>query len=70
MDQERWANEQKAWERAGNKGRMPERLIQEHELPEIYQIEPDLGNNDEEVDEGPRKRKVIHYDDVGIVINS
>lgn len=35
MDKDRKAGEEAAWAAAGNTGKMPERLIQEYELPEV-----------------------------------
>ncbi|KAK4047865.1 ATP-dependent DNA helicase Snf21 [Microbotryomycetes sp. JL221] len=65
MDRDRRAAEEAAWYRAGNLGKMPERLIQEHELPEVYRIDHPKFEREDSVAEGSRRSRaaVVHYDD-------
>ncbi|KAL9940421.1 hypothetical protein V8E36_001126 [Tilletia maclaganii] len=65
MDREREAKEAADWKAAGKKGKPPARLIQEHELPSVYQGDVDTKNIKKVEEELPnvRKRTVINYDD-------
>ncbi|KAM0790771.1 hypothetical protein ACM66B_004621 [Microbotryomycetes sp. NB124-2] len=65
MDKDRRAAEEAAWVQAGNPGKMPERLIQEHELPEVYRIDHPKFVREESVTEGSRRSRnvTVHYDD-------
>lgn len=66
IDEERENNEAAIWKAAGGKGPKPPRLIQEKELPSLYQQDFDaVGAFVEETEEEPvhRKRGIVHYDD-------
>jgi len=65
MDQARRDGEERAWEAAGNTGKLPERLIQEHELPEVYRIDHEIETAaDAVLKEGERRaRTAVTYDD-------
>ncbi|KAE8225793.1 hypothetical protein CF319_g1523 [Tilletia indica] len=65
MDKEREAKEQAEWKAAGNKGKPPPRLIQETELPTVYQGDIDAKNMSKVEEELPqvRKRTTVNYDD-------
>ncbi|KAK0526835.1 ATP-dependent DNA helicase Snf21 [Tilletia horrida] len=65
MDKEREAKEIADWKAAGKKGKPPPRLIQENELPTVYQGDIDSKNVSKVEEELPnvRKRTVINYDD-------
>ena len=69
MDADRRRNDEAVWKARGNKGPVPERLFQEHELPPIYKIEPRFKKEEEPVfdsETGRRKRQAannVHYDD-------
>ncbi|KAM0755948.1 hypothetical protein T439DRAFT_320646 [Meredithblackwellia eburnea MCA 4105] len=64
MDKDRRAAEEAAWAAGGNPGKLPERLIQEYELPEVYRMEHPVNIAEEEVvDEGGRRRTQVQYDD-------
>ncbi|KDN52546.1 hypothetical protein K437DRAFT_232182 [Tilletiaria anomala UBC 951] len=66
MDQERERQEQADWKAAGNKGKRPERLITEAELPEHFQqsFEDAIAAYEEREEEpSVRKRTVVRYND-------
>lgn len=65
VDRERLADEETEWRALGNTGPMPDRLMQESELPEIYQRDFDTEAIDGTTEEQPlsRRRNVVHYDD-------
>ncbi|KAI5474907.1 ATP-dependent helicase STH1/SNF2 [Pseudohyphozyma bogoriensis] len=66
MDKNRRAAEETAWAAAGNTGKIPERLIQESELPEVYRMEHqvEVVGEDEIIAEGARRaRTQVTYDD-------
>ncbi|WFD29111.1 RSC chromatin remodeling complex ATPase component [Malassezia sp. CBS 17886] len=65
VDAERHADEEAEWRALGNKGPVPERLMQENELPEVYQRDFDAEVIDGGQDDQPlsRRRNVVHYDD-------
>ncbi|GAA6031503.1 hypothetical protein JCM8097_006487 [Rhodosporidiobolus ruineniae] len=69
MDRDRKAAEEAAWAAAGNQGKLPERLIQEYELPESYRVEhakaPKGGIFHEDPNQGDarRNRTAVTYDD-------
>lgn len=65
VDRERLADEETEWRALGNTGPLPDRLIQESELPEIYQRDFDTEAIDGTAEEQPlsRRRNVVHYDD-------
>lgn len=65
VDRERIADEETEWRALGNTGPLPDRLIQEHELPEIYQRDFDTDVIDGVEEEQPlsRRRNVVRYDD-------
>lgn len=64
MDRDRRAAEEASWYAAGNLGKMPERLIQEHELPEVYRMDHPKIDLEESVAEGSRRaRNSVRYDD-------
>ncbi|GAA6046906.1 hypothetical protein JCM3770_003422 [Rhodotorula araucariae] len=65
MDRERRASEERAWAAAGHTGRLPERLIQEWELPEVYRMEHPKANvrDDSPADGARRNRTQVQYDD-------
>ncbi|GAA6010615.1 hypothetical protein JCM10207_007766 [Rhodosporidiobolus poonsookiae] len=68
MDRDRKAAEEAAWAAAGNPGKLPERLIQEWELPEAYRMEhpkaPKGGIfSEDNGDPGRRNRTQVMYDD-------
>ncbi|GAA6020667.1 hypothetical protein JCM8202_004534 [Rhodotorula sphaerocarpa] len=64
MDRDRAAAEEAAWAAAGNVGKLPERLIQEWELPHVYRMEhPKAVVGDENRDGSRRNRTQVMYDD-------
>ncbi|SNX82573.1 probable SNF2 - component of SWI/SNF global transcription activator complex [Melanopsichium pennsylvanicum] len=66
IDKERNQADADFWKSLGYKGKLPERLMQETELPAVYQQDFDADNVlAEVVEEEPatRKRNVVHYDD-------
>lgn len=64
VDRERRADEELEWRALGNTGPVPERLIQESELPDIYQRDFDTEVIDGSADQPlSRRRQVVHYDD-------
>lgn len=65
MDRDRKAAEEYAWRQAGNKGKFPDRLIAEWELPEVYRIDHKVDIVDDEVfvDGRRRARTAVQYDD-------
>ncbi|CAD6891549.1 unnamed protein product [Tilletia laevis] len=65
MDKEREAKELADWKAAGKKGKPPPRLIQESELPTVYQGDIDAKNMSKVEEELPqvRKRTTVNYDD-------
>ena len=66
IDRERHQADAEFWKSLGYKGKLPERLMQESELPAVYQQDFDADNVlAEVVEEEPatRKRNVVHYDD-------
>ncbi|GAA5970650.1 hypothetical protein JCM21900_000285 [Sporobolomyces salmonicolor] len=65
MDIDRRAAEEAAWAAQGNTGKLPERLIQEWELPEVYRMEhvKAVAEPDEQPDGSRRARTQVTYDD-------
>lgn len=67
MDKERNLRDIQEWKTIGFTGsKIPERLMQDEELPALYQRDFDAANTfDEEPEEEPasRRRNVVHYDD-------
>lgn len=67
IDKERQQKDEEFWRSLGYKGKLPERLMQESELPSVYQQDFDADNvlaeNAEEEQPTTRKRNVVHYDD-------
>lgn len=64
MDRDRRAAEEAAWAAAGNTGKLPERLIQEWELPHVYRMDhPKLEPEDESREGARRNRTQVQYDD-------
>ncbi|OUM67632.1 hypothetical protein PIROE2DRAFT_27492, partial [Piromyces sp. E2] len=66
MDQERIQRETEIWKSSGNTGPLPDRLVQEWELPKVYTMdEEEIQKKEEKVDygRGQRVRKEVHYDD-------
>lgn len=66
IDNERQASDTEFWKSLGYKGKLPERLMQESELPAVYQQDFDADKLEDEVEEeqpATRKRNVVHYDD-------
>ncbi|KAL8284283.1 hypothetical protein RQP46_005032 [Phenoliferia psychrophenolica] len=65
MDKQRRADEETAWAAANRTGPIPERLIQEWELPEVYRMEHDSQVIEDEIfDDGARRaRTAVQYDD-------
>lgn len=66
IDEERERNENQMWKASGGKGPKPPRLIQEKELPEMYQQDfdaIDAFKEEPEEEAAHRKRQVVHYDD-------
>lgn len=65
IDAERDREEQAEWKALGNKGKAPDRLLTEAELPALYQRDFDAEMIEASVEEEPavRKRNVVHYDD-------
>lgn len=65
MDAKREQEEAVAWRALGNKGKVPERLVSDSELPSVYQRDFDAEMLEAAVEEEPtvRKRNVVHYDD-------
>ncbi|KAI9007483.1 SNF2 family N-terminal domain-containing protein [Phycomyces nitens] len=64
MDEEREKRELEQWRQKGNRGRKPERLIQEKELPDVYQEDLIVADNVPlELGRGQRVKDSIRYDD-------
>ncbi|BGP01946.1 Nuclear protein STH1/NPS1 [Rhodotorula toruloides] len=65
MDRDRRAAEEAAWAAAGNTGKLPERLIQEWELPEVYRMDHPKAvvESDVRPDGSRRNRTQVTYDD-------
>ncbi|GAA5832794.1 hypothetical protein JCM11251_005767 [Rhodosporidiobolus azoricus] len=69
MDRDRKNAEEAAWAASGHPGKLPERLIQEWELPEAYRVEhpkaPTGGifSEDNPADGARRNRTQVQYDD-------
>lgn len=67
IDEEREAKEEADWRASGGKGKKPDRLMQETELPDLYQQDFDADNVLEDMapedEPAVRKRNVVHYDD-------
>jgi len=66
MDQERIQRETEYWKSLGHEGPLPDRLIQEWELPKVYTMdEEEVQKKEEKMDygRGQRVRKEVHYDD-------
>ncbi|GJN92633.1 hypothetical protein Rhopal_005668-T1 [Rhodotorula paludigena] len=67
MDRDRRAAEEGAWAAAGNQGKLPERLIQEWELPEVYRMEHAkvvVGADETPPADGARRNRTqVQYDD-------
>ncbi|KAL0083815.1 SNF2 family N-terminal domain-containing protein [Phycomyces blakesleeanus] len=65
MDVEREKREQEQWRQSGNRGRKPERLIQDRELPDVYQEDLVVvaDNVPLELGRGQRVKDSIRYDD-------
>ncbi|EST06220.1 Helicase/SANT-associated, DNA binding [Kalmanozyma brasiliensis GHG001] len=66
IDRERQQADADFWKSLGYKGKLPERLMQESELPTVYQQDFDTDKLEDEVEEeqpATRKRNVVHYDD-------
>ncbi|GAA5901825.1 hypothetical protein JCM8208_003598 [Rhodotorula glutinis] len=66
MDRDRRASEERAWAAAGHTGKLPERLIQEWELPEVYRMEHAkiVHSRDESPADGARRNRTqVTYDD-------
>ncbi|CAG8483945.1 10612_t:CDS:10, partial [Scutellospora calospora] len=67
MDQERAQREEIEWKKSGGKGKRPDRLIEESELPPVYIKEYDTIVRQEdpgvEYGRGQRPRGSVHYDD-------
>lgn len=67
MDIKRAAKEEAEWRALGEKGKRPERLIEERELPPVYMKEYDTviqrEDNSSEYGRGQRPRGEVHYDD-------
>ena len=65
IDRERKADEEAEWHALGHSGAPPDRLMQESELPEMYQRDFDADVIDDAQEEQPltRRRNVVHYDD-------
>ncbi|CAG8484524.1 14329_t:CDS:10 [Racocetra fulgida] len=67
IDQERTQREEMEWKKSGGKGKRPDRLIEESELPPVYIKEYDAIVRQEEpgveYGRGQRPRGSVHYDD-------
>ncbi|KAK9721803.1 ATP-dependent DNA helicase Snf21 [Basidiobolus ranarum] len=65
MDLERQRVAEEKWINDGRRGRKPERLIQDYELPEVYRMEHDLKEEDdiEFMGRGQRLKGDVRYDD-------
>ncbi|KAL1920244.1 uncharacterized protein VTP21DRAFT_1390 [Calcarisporiella thermophila] len=64
MDQERERRELEEWRRRGGRGKKPERLIQDDELPDVYKNDEDPFYEDPSVyGRGHRQRGEVRYDD-------
>lgn len=64
VDRERQADDEAEWRAMGNTGPMPERLIQESELPEMYNRDFEAELNAAQSEQPfTRRRNVVHYDD-------
>lgn len=64
VDRERLADDEAEWRAMGNNGPMPERLIQDNELPEMYHRDFEAELNAAQSEQPfTRRRNVVHYDD-------
>jgi len=63
MDIQRRQNEEREWLRQGHRLPVPERLITDAELPEVYHMEHDFNPVVDEILDVRRKKKDVHYDD-------
>jgi ATP-dependent helicase STH1/SNF2 len=65
IDKEREQQEFEAWLAHGGRGKRPERLLQEYELPDVYRIEEPTDTVTEEFEfgRGQRYKEQIRYDD-------
>lgn len=65
MDKEREREEYERWQAMGGRGKRPERLLQEYELPEVYRAEEATDTLMEELEfgRGQRAKEQVRYDD-------
>ncbi|KAH8556185.1 SNF2 family N-terminal domain-containing protein [Umbelopsis sp. PMI_123] len=65
IDKEREQQEFEAWLAHGGRGKRPERLLQEYELPDVYRIEEPIDTVTEEFEfgRGQRYKEQVRYDD-------
>ncbi|GAB5591414.1 ATP-dependent DNA helicase Snf21 [Umbelopsis nana] len=65
MDKEREREEYERWQAMGGRGKRPERLLQEYELPEVYRTEEATDTLMEELEfgRGQRAKEQVRYDD-------
>ncbi|SCV71630.1 BQ2448_3218 [Microbotryum intermedium] len=64
MDKDRRRAEEAAWHASGQTGKLPERLIAEWELPEVYRMEHKREVVDDEIVDGQRRARTnVQYDD-------
>ncbi|RIA98252.1 SNF2 family N-terminal domain-containing protein [Glomus cerebriforme] len=67
MDIERMAREEAEWRASGGRGKRPDRLMEEKELPNVYMKEYDTviqrEDDSAEYGRGQRPRGEVHYDD-------
>jgi hypothetical protein len=65
IDKQREKQEQEWWQAMGGTGKKPERLLQEHELPDVYRVEETADTIMEELEfgRGQRSKEQVRYDD-------
>jgi ATP-dependent helicase STH1/SNF2 len=67
MDIQRMNKEEAEWRATGGRGKRPERLMEEKELPYVYRREYETivqhEDNSAEYGRGQRPRGEVHYDD-------
>jgi ATP-dependent helicase STH1/SNF2 len=65
IDKERDQQEYEIWQAHGGRGKRPERLLQEYELPDVYRIEEPIDTSMEEFEfgRGQRSKEHVRYDD-------
>lgn len=63
MDLERVRDAELAHIRSGARGKVPERLITDEELPDVYHMEQQIAPAVDDALDQPRRKTLVHYDD-------